>query len=97
MRETHDGRRSWRYVHLHPLLKVNQAGVIPVIFASSLLYIPALIAQFSKGNSGWKTWVTQNLTKGDHPIYLVYYFLLIVFFAFFYVAISFNPRKSRTT
>jgi preprotein translocase subunit SecY len=87
------GRRSYGGTSTYIPLKVNQAGVIPVIFASSLLYIPALIAQFSGGTSGWKTWVQTNLTKGDHPIYLVSYFLLIVFFAFFYVAISFNPEE----
>ncbi|MEW2163047.1 preprotein translocase subunit SecY [Streptomyces sp. NPDC007084] len=87
------GRRSYGGTSTYIPLKVNQAGVIPVIFASSLLYIPSLIAQFSKGNSGWKTWVTNNLTKGDHPIYITMYFLLIVFFAFFYVAISFNPEE----
>lgn len=87
------GRRSYGGTSTYIPLKVNQAGVIPVIFASSLLYIPSLIAQFSKGNSGWKTWVTNNLTKGDHPIYIALYFLLIVFFAFFYVAISFNPEE----
>src|SRR5262245_49835222 len=87
------GRRSYGGTSTYIPLKVNQAGVIPVIFASSLLYIPALVAQFSGSKAGWKTWVEQNLTKGDHPIYLVSYFLLIVFFAFFYVAISFNPEE----
>ena len=87
------GRRMYGGSSTYLPLKVNQAGVIPVIFASSLLYIPALVAQFSGGTSGWKTWIETNLTKGDHPIYLVSYFLLIVFFAFFYVAISFNPEE----
>lgn len=87
------GRRSYGGTSTYIPLKVNQAGVIPVIFASSLLYIPSLVAQFSGGNSGWKTWVQTNLTKGDHPIYVTAYFLLIVFFAFFYVAISFNPEE----
>ncbi|GAA3814419.1 preprotein translocase subunit SecY [Streptomyces coacervatus] len=87
------GRRSYGGTSTYIPLKVNQAGVIPVIFASSLLYIPSLIAQFSGGNSGWKTWVQNNLTKGDHPVYVTTYFLLIVFFAFFYVAISFNPEE----
>jgi preprotein translocase subunit SecY len=87
------GRRSYGGTSTYIPLKVNQAGVIPVIFASSLLYIPSLVAQFSKSDSGWKTWVTQNLTKGDHPVYIALYFLLIVFFAFFYVAISFNPEE----
>ncbi|WP_282795989.1 preprotein translocase subunit SecY [Streptomyces sp. CC224B] len=87
------GRRSYGGTSTYIPLKVNQAGIIPVIFASSLLYIPALVAQFAGGNAGWKTWIEQNLTKGDHPIYIVTYFVLIVFFAFFYVAISFNPEE----
>jgi preprotein translocase subunit SecY len=88
------GRRSYGGTSTYIPLKVNQAGVIPVIFASSLLYIPALIVQFS-GNTtaGWAQWISTNLTKGDHPVYLTMYFLLIVFFAFFYVAISFNPEE----
>ncbi|MGY5049563.1 preprotein translocase subunit SecY [Streptomyces sp. 900105755] len=88
------GRRSYGGTSTYIPLKVNQAGVIPVIFASSLLYIPALVAQFAGGNSGWKSWIEQNLTKqGDSPTYITLYFLLIVFFAFFYVAISFNPEE----
>ena len=90
------GRRSYGGTSTYIPLKVNQAGVIPVIFASSLLYIPALIAQFSQldrraGRPGSST----NFDKGDHPVYIVTYFLLIVFFAFFYVAISLQPRRSR--
>ncbi|WP_329456180.1 preprotein translocase subunit SecY [Streptomyces sp. NBC_01497] len=87
------GRRSYGGTSTYIPLKVNQAGVIPVIFASSLLYIPALIAQFSSSTSGWKTWIQDNFVKGDHPFYVAAYFLLIVFFAFFYVAISFNPEE----
>ncbi|WP_037605690.1 preprotein translocase subunit SecY [Streptacidiphilus rugosus] len=88
------GRRAYGGTSTYIPLKVNQAGVIPVIFASSLLYIPALVVQLSsKTNSGWGQWVTNNLTKSDHPLYMVLYFVLIVFFAFFYVAISFNPEE----
>ncbi|MFD4377266.1 preprotein translocase subunit SecY [Streptomyces sp. NPDC058486] len=87
------GRRSYGGTSTYIPLKVNQAGVIPVIFASSLLYIPALIAQFSNSSSGWKTWIEAHFVKGDHPYYIATYFLLIVFFAFFYVAISFNPEE----
>ncbi|HQZ86341.1 MAG TPA: preprotein translocase subunit SecY [Actinomycetota bacterium] len=72
-------------------LKVNMAGVIPVIFASSLLYIPQLIVTLSGSQSGWAQWIQTNFTTGDKPIYLLTYFLLIVFFAYFYVAITFNP------
>ncbi|GLV72189.1 preprotein translocase subunit SecY [Streptomyces hygroscopicus] len=87
------GRRSYGGTSTYIPMKVNQAGVIPVIFASSLLYIPALIVQFSNSKAGWATWISQNFVKGDHPIYIATYFLLIVFFAFFYVAISFNPEE----
>jgi len=87
------GRRSYGGTSTYIPMKVNQAGVIPVIFASSLLYIPALIVQFSQSKAGWANWISQNLVKGDHPVYITAYFLLIVFFAFFYVAISFNPEE----
>ncbi|MFI5808140.1 preprotein translocase subunit SecY [Streptomyces sp. NPDC051561] len=87
------GRKSYGGTSTYIPLKVNQAGVIPVIFASSLLYIPALIVQFSGSTAGWAQWIQNNMVKGDHPYYIVTYFLLIVFFAFFYVAISFNPEE----
>jgi preprotein translocase subunit SecY len=87
------GRRSYGGTSTYIPLKVNQAGVIPVIFASSLLYIPSLIVSFSGSTAPWAQWVQTNLVKGDHPIYIATYFLLIVFFAFFYVAISFNPEE----
>jgi preprotein translocase subunit SecY len=87
------GRRSYGGTSTYIPLKVNQAGVIPVIFASSLLYIPALIVQFSGSQAGWADWINQHLVKGDHPYYIITYFVLIVFFAFFYVAISFNPEE----
>ncbi|MEU1256028.1 preprotein translocase subunit SecY [Streptomyces chartreusis] len=88
------GRRSYGGTSTYIPLKVNQAGVIPVIFASSLLYIPALIVQFSNNQeSGWATWVTKNLADTGAPVHVALYFFLIVFFAFFYVAISFNPEE----
>ncbi|MGA4540437.1 preprotein translocase subunit SecY [Uniformispora flossi] len=87
------GRRAYGGTSTYIPLKVNQAGIIPVIFASSLLYIPALIAQFSGSKSGWAVWIQNNFVKGDHPLYMITYFLLIVFFAFFYVAITFNPEE----
>ncbi|MDO0912486.1 preprotein translocase subunit SecY [Streptomyces sp. DT2A-34] len=87
------GRRSYGGTSTYIPLKVNQAGIIPVIFASSLLYIPALIAQFAGGSSGWKSWIEANLARTEAPTHVVLYFLLIIFFAFFYVAISFNPEE----
>ncbi|MEE1784409.1 preprotein translocase subunit SecY [Streptomyces sp. SP17BM10] len=87
------GRRAFGGTSTYIPLKVNQAGVIPVIFASSLLYIPALVVQLTNSQAGWAIWIRTNFVKGDHPIYMATYFLLIVFFAFFYVAISFNPEE----
>ncbi|HET6301971.1 preprotein translocase subunit SecY, partial [Microbacterium sp.] len=90
------GRRTYGGTNTYIPIKVNMAGVVPVIFASSLLYIPALIAQFNQPQPGeqapgWVVWITNYLTRGDHPIYMVLYFLLIVGFTYFYVAITFNP------
>jgi preprotein translocase subunit SecY len=77
-------------------IKVNQAGVVPVIFASSLLYLPGLIAQFNQPAAGqaapdWVLWISANLANGDQPLYIAMFFLLIVGFTYFYVAITFNP------
>ncbi|HWM15521.1 MAG TPA: preprotein translocase subunit SecY, partial [Microbacterium sp.] len=90
------GRRTYGGTNTYIPIKVNMAGVVPVIFASSLLYIPALIAQFNQPQvgqeaSGWVTWIAQYLTTGDSPLYMLVYFLLIVGFTYFYVAITFNP------
>ncbi|MEV0847843.1 preprotein translocase subunit SecY [Streptomyces sp. NPDC049954] len=87
------GRRSYGGTSTYIPLKVNQAGVIPVIFASSLLYIPALVAQFTDSQAGWAVWVRDNLANNAAWPHVTLYFLLIVFFAFFYVAISFNPEE----
>ena len=87
------GRRAFGGTSTYIPIKVNMAGVIPVIFASSLLYLPALVAQFNDQNSTWVRWVDTHLVRGDHPFYMIAYFLLIIFFAFFYVAITFNPDE----
>jgi preprotein translocase subunit SecY len=85
------GRRMYGGTSTYIPLKVNQAGVIPVIFASSLLYLPNLLSQVWTSNQGFTNFVSRNLTKGDHPLYLITYFVLIIFFTYFYVAITFNP------
>jgi len=87
------GRRSYGGTSTYIPLKVNQAGVIPVIFAASLLYIPALIVQFAGSTSGWATWIQKNLADPSATAHIILYFFLIVFFAFFYVAITFNPEE----
>ena len=73
-------------------IKVNQAGVIPVIFASSLLYLPTLISQMGDQTAGWVIWINEYFVQGDHPLYMAVYFALIVFFTYFYVSITFNPK-----
>jgi preprotein translocase subunit SecY len=90
------GRRTYGGTNTYIPIKVNMAGVVPVIFASSLLYIPALLAQFNQPAAGeqpaaWVVWISQNLTTGDHPLYMAVYFFLIIGFTYFYVAITFNP------
>ena len=87
------GRQLYGGTSTYIPIKVNQSGVIPVIFASSLLYIPTLIVNFSGSTSKWAVWIQQNLVKGDHPIYIASYALLIIFFTYFYVAITFNPDE----
>jgi preprotein translocase subunit SecY len=88
------GRRQYGGTTTYIPIKVNQAGVIPVIFASSLLYLPALVTQFKRGSQdAWVVWIQDHLVQGDHPIYLASFFLLIVFFTYFYVAITFNPDE----
>ena len=92
------GRRTYGGSNTYIPIKVNMAGVIPVIFASSLLYLPALFAQFNQPAPGqtapeWVVWIQNNFSSGDNPLYMAVYFLLIIGFTFFYVAITFNPEE----
>ncbi|WP_336712316.1 preprotein translocase subunit SecY [Arthrobacter sp. USHLN218] len=94
------GRRTVGGTSTYIPIKVNMAGVIPVIFASSMLYLPTLLAQFNTPRDGttappeWVNWINTYLVSGDHPLYMVVYFLLIVFFTYFYVSITFNPQET---
>jgi preprotein translocase subunit SecY len=90
------GRRMYGGTSTYIPLKVNQAGVIPVIFASSLLYIPQLAASlFGNQNSpqGWVAWVDRYFAQTDSALYMVTFFLLIIGFTYFYVSITFNPTE----
>ena len=90
------GRKMFGGSSTYIPLKVNQAGVIPVIFASSLMYIPALAAQFQAQSTNppkWVGWVNTYLVRGDHPLYMLGFFVLIIFFTYFYVSITFNPEE----
>ena len=75
-------------------LKLNTAGVIPPIFASSLLLVPATIGGFSAGGGNeWVTYITAALGHGQ-PLFMVFYAAMIIFFCFFYTAIVFNPSDT---
>ena len=93
------GRRMYGGTSTYLPLKVNQAGVIPVIFASSLIYIPHLITQLVRsgsggpGNSWWDRFVAGHLTNPADPTYVAIYFGLIIFFTYFYVSVTFNPEE----
>jgi preprotein translocase subunit SecY len=84
------GRRMYGGQSTYIPLKVNQAGVIPIIFASSLLYIPVLLRSIV--NKQWLNDIVDRFAStGSHPIYIISYFVLIIFFAYFYNSIAFNP------
>ncbi len=88
------GRKMFGGSSTYIPLKVNQAGIIPVIFASSLLYLPAMAVQFNQNStSPWVRFISSYFVRGDHPLYMLAYFLLIIFFTYFYVAITFNPQE----
>jgi preprotein translocase subunit SecY len=93
------GRRMYGGSSTYLPLKVNQAGVIPVIFASSLIYIPHLITQLvesgssNPGTSWWSKFVANYLTSPASPSYIGIYFALIIFFTYFYVSITFNADE----
>jgi preprotein translocase subunit SecY len=88
------GRRQYGGTSTYLPLKVNQAGVIPVIFASSLLYIPQLISQLTSNGttaSAFERWVNNYLINQSSWVYIIVYFALIIFFTYFYVGITFDP------
>jgi preprotein translocase subunit SecY len=84
------GRKTYGGASTYIPMKVNQAGVIPIIFASSLLYLPTLAATIIH-NTWFKNFVDKNLARGTSVWYVGPYFLLIIFFTYFYTAITFNP------
>jgi len=84
------GRRTFGGQSTYIPLKVNQSGVIPVIFASSLIYLPGLAAQLS-GNASFVQWTNDYLADATSPYYILIFAVLTIFFAYFYSAITFNP------
>lgn len=86
------GNKVFQGEKSHLPLKLNTAGVIPPIFASSLLLLPVTVANFSQG--GGVLGVVSTLLGRGQPLFLAFYMAMIVFFAFFYTAIMFNPKET---
>jgi len=84
------GRRMYGGQTTHLPLRVNTAGVIPVIFASSIIAFPQTIASFFQANNPWMQSVSEQLRWGM-PLYNLLYVSFIIFFCYFYTAIVFNP------
>ncbi|MDG6093903.1 preprotein translocase subunit SecY [Acetobacter sp. AN02] len=89
------GQRMFGGEATHMPLKVNTAGVIPPIFASSVLLIPVTIAGFMNGKNmpGWLSSLGESLGQG-HPLYMLFYAAMILFFSYFYAAVTFNPEET---
>ena len=94
------GRRVFGGTRQHLPLRINQAGVMPIIFASSLLMIPSLLfgvlaGQFESGGTMFKAFNLISLTMGDQASYFfnLFYIGLIFFFCYFWTAITFNPKE----
>ncbi|MEV7091679.1 preprotein translocase subunit SecY [Amycolatopsis sp. NPDC051045] len=87
------GRRMYGGTSTYLPIKVNQAGVIPVIFASSLLYLPDLISRLignQNENSWWKSFIQNYVVNQGNWVHIALYFALIIFFTYFYITITFN-------
>ncbi|MBV9812211.1 MAG: preprotein translocase subunit SecY, partial [Acetobacteraceae bacterium] len=89
------GQRIFGGDATHMPLKINTSGVIPPIFASSILLIPATITGFSGGRapSGWLAFIGNALAHGQ-PLYMAAYAGMIIFFSYFYTAVVFNPQET---
>ena len=90
------GRKMYGGQSTHIPIKVNQSGVIPIIFALSLLQFPLTITYFLSADNGFSTWVTKWLSPSGNPgvwVYGVLNVVLIIFFTYFYTGITFNPQE----
>jgi len=87
------GNRMFGGDSTHMPLKINTSGVIPPIFASSILLVPATIAGFSQGGPAWLQFIGNQLAHGQ-PLYMALYAFMIIFFSYFYTAVVFNPEET---
>ncbi|MFR8965302.1 MAG: preprotein translocase subunit SecY [Bifidobacterium adolescentis] len=88
------GRKMYGGSSTYLPMKINMSGVIPPIFASSILAVPTLIAQFGNSDQSWVKWINSNLANTTSVWYIALYALMIVFFCFFYTEITFNPDET---
>ena len=88
------GRKMYGGSSTYLPLKINMSGVIPPIFASSILAVPTLIAQFGNSDQSWVKWINSNLANTTSVWYIALYALMIAFFCFFYTEITFNPDET---
>ena len=88
------GRKMYGGSSTYLPLKINMSGVIPPIFASSILAVPTLIAQFGNSDQSWVKWINSSLANTTSVWYIALYALMIVFFCFFYTEITFNPDET---
>jgi preprotein translocase subunit SecY len=92
------GQRVYGGESSHMPLKINTSGVIPPIFASSILLIPATVIGFSHAAAtgpAWLRWLAGSLAHGQ-PVYMILYAAMIIFFSYFYTAVVFNPEETAT-
>jgi preprotein translocase subunit SecY len=87
------GRRMYGGTSTYLPIKVNQGGVIPVIFAASLLYIPQLVSQLGSGDAAWRQFIQTYLVNQSNGVYIAVYFLLIIGFTYFYISITFDVNE----
>ncbi len=87
------GNRMFGGDSTHMPLKINTSGVIPPIFASSILLIPATIAGFATNGPAWLQFIANQVGHGQ-PLYMALYAFLIIFFSYFYTAVVFNPEET---
>ena len=91
------GRKMYGGSSTYLPLKINMSGVIPPIFASSILAIPTLIAQFGKSDQSWVKWINSNLANTTSVWYIALYALMIVFFCFFSTELPSTPDEPAAT
>jgi preprotein translocase subunit SecY len=90
------GRRMYGGQSTYIPMKVNTGGVVPIIFASSILYFPILISNVLPDRGFWKsvqTWISQHLLQPNNLWYICLYGLMIILFAYFYAAVTFDPQQ----